>query len=83
MQFRERRRSGHANGQASAALDALTPSQRGALVSLGNLGWQLSFIRQPLFHSPEVVIHDDTGRRFALLEPDGTINERYPLRLRE
>lgn len=82
MQLRERRRPGNANGQAKAALDALTPSQRGALASLGHLGWHLSFVRHPLFQAPEVVIHDETGVRVALLEADGTVNERHPLRLR-
>jgi hypothetical protein len=81
MPLRERRRD--ADTDAAATLPAgLTASQRGALASLRHLGWELSFVRHPLFQAPAVVIRDEEGKRFAVLEPDGTINEQHGLKLR-
>jgi hypothetical protein len=57
----------------------LNPRQQGALASLENLGWALSFVRHPLFQPPAVVVRDAEGKRFAVLEEDGTINEQHGL----
>jgi hypothetical protein len=81
MLLRERRRT--RTGDEATEPPRLTPSQRGALVSLRHLGWELSFVRHPLFQAPAVVIHDAERKRFAVLEADGTINEHHGLKLRE
>jgi hypothetical protein len=82
MPLRERRKA-QVNGAPDRSLSGLTASQRGALASLRNLGWELTFVRHPLFQPPAVVIRDAEGRRFAILEPDGTITEQHGLKFRQ
>lgn len=45
-----------------------------ALHSLENFGWQLAFIRRPLFTPPMVVMKGNGRVKFAVLEEDGTMN---------
>lgn len=52
----------------------LNEVQRIALHSLENFGWQLAFIRRPLFMPPIVVVKNDSQTRFAVLEDDGSVN---------
>jgi len=35
----------------------------------------LKFIRRPLFQDPIAVVFDSERKHFAVLEPDGTLNE--------
>ena len=52
----------------------LNDVQRIALHSLENFGWQLAFIRRPLFMPPLVVVKNDSQTRYAVLEEDGSVN---------
>jgi len=52
----------------------LNEVQRIALNSLENFGWQLAFIRRPLFVSPMVVVKNCEQSKFAVLEEDGSVN---------
>jgi hypothetical protein len=61
----------------------LNPRQQGALASLERMGWSLAFVRQVLFQQPAAVVRDSEGKRYAVLDEDGTINERHGLKLRE
>ncbi len=48
-----------------------------------NFGWQLKFIRRPLFQAPLVVVENAVGRSIGVLEEDGEINlktEKFLLR---
>jgi hypothetical protein len=81
MTIRERRKDAPPAGEQVRA--RLNPRQQGALASLENLGWVLSFVRHPLFQPPAVVVRDADGQRYAVLEDDGTINEQHGLVLRE
>ena len=52
----------------------LNDVQRLALHSLENFGWQLAFMRRPLFVPPIVVVKNSEQSRFAVLEEDGSVN---------
>lgn len=52
----------------------LTEIQRIALRSLENFGWQLAFIRRPLFIPPVVVVKNAEQSKYAILEEDGSVN---------
>ena len=52
----------------------LNEVQRLALHSLENFGWQLAFIRRPLFVPPMVVVKNSEQLKFAVLEEDGSVN---------
>ncbi len=52
----------------------LNEVQRLALHSLENFGWQLEFIRRPLFVPPVVVVKNSGQAKFAVLEEDGSVN---------
>jgi len=60
----------------------LNEVQRLALHSLENFGWQLVFIRRPLFVPPMVVVKNSEQSRFAVLEEDGSVNLSPLVRLR-
>ncbi|MGY1458564.1 MULTISPECIES: hypothetical protein [unclassified Luteimonas] len=78
---RERRKP---QSQAQAALRAgLTPAQSKALDTLEHFQWTLRFVRRPMFQDPIPVVFDRTGERWAVLEPDGSLNESPGFRLRE
>ncbi|HJR72729.1 MAG TPA: hypothetical protein VJ806_03740 [Luteimonas sp.] len=79
---RERRRqSGDAD---SAALRAgLTPQQLAALETLEQFQWTLRFVRRPMFQDPLPVVVDRTGKRHALLKPDGTLDENLGFKIRD
>lgn len=52
----------------------LSEVQRIALNSLENFGWELAFIRRPLFVPPVVVVKNPGQAKFAVLEEDGSVN---------
>lgn len=52
----------------------LNEVQRLALHSLENFGWQLAFIRRPLFVPPLIVVKNSEQSKFAVLEEDGSVN---------
>ena len=52
----------------------LNEVQRLALHSLENFGWQLAFIRRPLFVPPMIVVNNSEQSKFAVLEEDGSVN---------
>jgi len=68
----------------SAQLRAgLTDAQRQAVDTLEHFGWQLRFVRRPLFRDPIPVLFDRSGARYVVLQPDGTLDESQTLKLRD
>lgn len=53
----------------------LNQDQQMTLSSLESFGWELKFIRKPPFGPSIAVIFDADRRKFAVLEPDGEVNE--------
>lgn len=53
--------------------ELLNAQQLTSLRQIENFGWQLHFVRRPLFQDPVVVIVSAEGDRFGTLESDGRI----------
>jgi hypothetical protein len=60
---------------ASALKRELNEEQRITLGELERFGWELKFIRRPLFQDSVAVVFDPDRKRFGVLEADGTLNE--------
>jgi len=81
MYGRERRQSGDLDDDALRK--GLTPAQLDALGTLEHFGWTLRFVRRPMFLDPIPVLFHRDGKRFVVLEADGTLNENSGLVIRE
>jgi len=60
----------------------LNEAQLCTLRSIGRFGWQLHFIRRPLFQDTVTVLISREGDRCAVLEANGSINEQVDLDIR-
>jgi hypothetical protein len=63
--------------------ELLNEAQLRTLRSIGRFGWQLHFIRQPLFQEVVPVLISREGDKFAVLEENGSINEKADLDIRD
>lgn len=72
-------------GDAGDALlrQGLTAPQRDALTTLEHFGWQLRFVRRPLFRDPIPVLFSRDGDRYVVLQADGSLDESQSLTLRD
>lgn len=77
---RERRRQLEASDAALRA--GLTPAQLSALPTLEAFRWKLRFVRRPMFQHPVPVLVAVDGKRFVVLEADGSINENPGFEIR-
>ena len=50
---------------------------------LERFGWELKFVRRPPFQPSIPVVFDADRKQFAVLEPDGTLNENPGFTIRE
>ncbi|MEZ5465451.1 MAG: hypothetical protein R3F22_09580 [Lysobacteraceae bacterium] len=73
MPQRERRSDQISTGRELK--DQLNEDQRYALVELERFGWELKFIRRPLFQPMVTVLFDGDRSHYAVLETDGTLTE--------
>lgn len=62
--------------------DYLNEAQLCALRRVEELGWQLQFVRRPMFQDPVPVVVSVNGEQHAVLEEDGTINMHPDLVIR-
>ena len=53
----------------------LNDDQLLTLRELERFGWELKFMRRKPFEAPIPVIFDGDRKKFAVIEPDGTLNE--------
>lgn len=73
MTVRERRKT---EGKPAIALKRdLNQDQILALSELEKFGWELKFIRRPMFQQPVPVVFDSDRKHFAVLNADGTLDE--------
>jgi hypothetical protein len=82
MTQRERRKS-DAPPDHAALRETLTEAQLKTLQTLEPMGWTLEFLRNQLFQEPIAVVHDVEGKRRAVLEPNGMLNENKEVPVRE
>lgn len=59
----------------SALRRTLNQDQLLALIDLEKFGWELKFIRRPMFEQPVPVVFDSDRKHYAVLKPDGTLDE--------
>jgi hypothetical protein len=81
MVDKERRRP--LTPRQAALLRELNDAQKLTLASLEPFGWELKFIRHPMFEAGVPVVFDGDRKKFAVLELDGTLNENPPFKIRE
>jgi hypothetical protein len=60
----------------------LNDAQRETLAELERFGWQLKFIRRPIFQPSIPVVFDGDRKSYAVLEADGRLNEHPPFDIR-
>ncbi len=63
--------------------DYLNGEQIKALRQIENFGWELKFVRRPLFQEPIAVIINTDGDRVGTLEADGRIDLQQNFELRQ
>ncbi|NNJ94185.1 MAG: hypothetical protein HKP57_05525, partial [Halobacteria archaeon] len=63
--------------------DFLNQAQINALRQIENFGWELKFVRRPLFQEPIAVIINTDGDRVGTLEADGRIDLQQNFELRQ
>lgn len=61
----------------------LNETQKVAIRRLQIFGWELKFIRRPLFQDPVIGIWSRQGEQIGTLEEDGRINLHPDIQLRE
>ena len=52
----------------------LNQDQKNALRNVENFGWQMAFVRRPLFDDPIFVVTSPDHQRYAILESSGEVN---------
>ena len=60
----------------------LNDAQLETLNGLERFGWELKFIRRPLFQASIPVVFDGDRSTYAVLEADGKLNEHPPFDIR-
>lgn len=61
----------------------LNEAQRMTLCQLERFGWALKFVRRRPFQDPLPVVVDGDRRSFAVLKPDGSLDQHPDFDLRE
>lgn len=61
----------------------LNEPQRTTLQGLEQFGWELKFLRRKPFQPPIAVVFDGDRKNFAVLEPDGSLNENPGFDIRQ
>ena len=80
MTQQERRKDEHKSIRELRA--ELNEAQRDTLAELERYGWQLKFVRRPIFQPSVPGVFDGDRKSYAVLEADGTLNEDPPFDIR-
>jgi hypothetical protein len=63
--------------------EILNEAQWQALSGIKYSGWELQFLRRPLFQDPVLVVHNSNDGRTGILEKDGRIRMQASIKVRE
>jgi hypothetical protein len=63
--------------------EVLNQDQIRALRAMEQFGWQLHFVRRPLFQEVVPVMINQEGDKMMILEADGSLNDKVELDLRD
>lgn len=61
----------------------LNEAQKLTLANLEKFGWELRFVRRPLFLPVVPVVFDPDHRKFSVIEEDGSLNEAPAFKVRD
>jgi hypothetical protein len=81
MLVRERRQDKLVKGAALRA--QLNEDQLMTLQELERFGWELKFVRRPVFQDPIPVVFDADRKSYCILKPDGTLEESPNMKIRD
>lgn len=80
MSDRERRQQ--TLGSTWALRAELNEDQKLALCELERFGWELRFIRRPLFQEAMPVVADGDRKSYSVLMPDGSLEDNPRIKIR-
>jgi hypothetical protein len=80
MPDKERRKAAPPPSRALERL--LNSAQIDALRSLEHFGWELKFVRKPLFQPAVPIVFDGDRKSYAVIEEDGSVNANPPFKIR-
>jgi hypothetical protein len=60
----------------------LNSEQQNALRNVEGFGWELAFVRRPLFQDPVFIVFSPDHQQHAVIEIDGEINRQPDIALR-
>ena len=63
--------------------DALSLDQMMTLRQIENFGWQLAFVRRPLFQESVVIVATSDNKKFGVLEDTGELNLQAEIKIRK
>ena len=63
--------------------EMLNEAQWQAVSGIKYTGWELRFLRRPLFQDPVLVVHNSNDGRTGILEKDGSIRIQANIKVRE
>jgi hypothetical protein len=63
--------------------ELLNDAQLKALSGMKYSGWELRFLRRPLFQEPVLVVHNSIDGRIGVLDKDGSIRIQANIKVRE
>lgn len=63
--------------------EILNEAQRQALPGIEYLGWELRFLRKPLFQAPVLVVHNSNDGRIGIMDEDGRVRIQANIKVRE
>ena len=61
----------------------LNTAQRSGLHKIESFGWNIKYIRHPLFQDPIVFVSSADGKSIGVLEDDGRLNLEFDVKIRE
>ena len=61
----------------------LSEDQKLALQQVEGFGWELQFIRQPIFQESTAVVFSGEGDKIGVLDPDGRIDMNPDIEIRD
>ena len=61
----------------------LNDAQRAGLHKIERFGWDIKYVRHPLFQEPVVFVSSADGKSIGILEDDGRLNLEHDIETRE
>jgi hypothetical protein len=78
----ERRKPDHVAAATYELTRGLNTPQLVTLAELEQFGWQLGFVRRPLFQAIVPVVLSPDRASYAVLRPDGSVDEHPDIKVR-